>query len=59
MTCDGCAGTVSNILKMQPGVEKAQATYPDNIAEVTFNEEEISEDRMKEVVKMMGYEMHD
>ena len=59
MTCNGCAGTVSNILNMQPGVEKAEATYPDNIAEVSFDENEISEDRMKEVVKMMGYELLD
>ena len=59
MTCNGCAGTVSNILKMQPGVEKADATYPDNIAEITFDESQISEERMKEVVKMMGYELID
>lgn len=59
MTCDGCAGTVSNILRMQPGVEKAEAAFPDNIAEVTFDETQITEERMKEVVKMMGYEMLD
>lgn len=59
MTCNGCAGTVSNILKMQPGVDSAKATFPDNIAEVTFDESQISEERMKEVVKMMGYEMQD
>jgi len=59
MTCDGCAGTVSNILKMQPGVEKAEVTFPENNAEVLFDENEINENRIKEVVKMKGYELID
>ena len=59
MTCNGCAGTVSNILKIQGGVKSAKASYPENIAEIQFEETEISEDKMKEIVKMMGYELTD
>lgn len=55
MTCNGCAGTIKNILTLQEGVEEADVRYPENLATVTFDETKISEERMMEVVKMMGY----
>ncbi len=57
MTCDGCAGTVQNILNMQEGVDTVDVRYPENEAHVTFDEAKISEARIKEVVQMMGYEL--
>lgn len=57
MTCNGCAGTINNILKMQNGVESVSVLYPENEATVTFDESAIDESRIIEVVKMMGYEL--
>ena len=55
MTCNGCAGTVKNILAMQEGVESVNVRYPENDAQVSFDASKISEERMIEVVQMMGY----
>ena len=55
MTCNGCAGTVTNIVKMQKGVDSIKVQYPENTAEVTFDETQISETKIKEVVQLMGY----
>ena len=57
MTCNGCAGTVNNILAMQDGVEEVHVQFPENTAEITFDESKITEDRMIEVVGMMGYQL--
>jgi len=57
MTCNGCSGTVNNILKMQNGVNKVEVKWPENTAEVEFDENLVSEDLLKNVVKMMGYEL--
>lgn len=59
MTCNGCAGTVSNILKMQEGVEMVEVKFPENIAKVSFDPSLITENKMKEVVEMMGYALID
>mgnify|MGYP000731212948 CR=1 FL=1 len=58
MTCNGCAGTVNNIIKMQKGVTAVEVKFPENTAEVTFDVAKISEDRIKEVVQMMGYSLN-
>jgi copper chaperone CopZ len=58
MTCNGCAGTVNNIIKMQKGVESVDVHYPENTAEVSFDESLISEEKIKEVVQMMGYSLN-
>lgn len=58
MTCNGCAGTVNNIIKMQKGVTAVDVQYPENTAEVTFDESMISEEKIKEVVQMMGYSLN-
>ncbi len=57
MTCNGCAGTIDNILNMQNGVEEVDVRYPENEATVKYDESIIAEDRMIEIVKMMGYEL--
>ena len=46
MTCNGCAGTVNNIIKMQKGVTAVDVQYPENTAEVTFDESMINCDRI-------------
>ena len=58
MTCNGCAGTVQNIIKMQKGVDAVEVQYPENTAEVAFDESQISEEQIKEVVQMMGYSLN-
>jgi copper chaperone CopZ len=58
MTCNGCAGTVNNIIKMQKGVNSVVVKYPENTAEVSFDESVITEDKIIEVVKMMGYSLN-
>ena len=58
MTCNGCASTVNNIIKMQKGVNSVEVKYPENTAEVSFDESVITEDKIIEVVKMMGYSLN-
>ncbi len=58
MTCNGCAGTVNNIIKMKKGVTSVDVHYPENTAEVSFDEAIISEEKIKEVVQMMGYSLN-
>ncbi|MCT4622861.1 MAG: cation transporter [Schleiferiaceae bacterium] len=59
MTCGGCATTVTNILKMQPGVNEVDVSLEDNEAKVDYDDTKVSSEKLQEVVGMMGYEMRE
>lgn len=57
MTCGGCVRTVQTILKNQPGVAEALVQLEPGQAEITFDEAEISPEKMAEAISKMGYAM--
>ena len=57
MTCGGCVRTVQTILKNKSGVSEALVQLEPDQAEITFNEAEISPEKMAEAIGKMGYAM--
>jgi mercuric transport protein len=55
MTCGGCAIGVRTALKRLDGVAKAEVSYEDERAVVTFDPEKVSTDRMLEAIRKFGY----
>jgi mercuric ion binding protein len=55
MTCGGCAIGVRTALKRLDGVAKAEVSYEDERAIVTFDPAKVSTDRMLEAIREFGY----
>lgn len=55
MTCGGSAIGVRTALKRLDGVAKAEVSYEDEQAVVTFGPEKVSTDRMLEAIREFGY----
>jgi mercuric transport protein len=55
MTCGGCAIGVRTALKRLDGVARADVSYEDERAVVTFDPEKVSTDRMLEAIRKFGY----
>ena len=67
MHCTGCSNRLEKVLNNIEGVEKATVSFAEREATITYNEEKISEEQIKEEVmklhqslyEKMGYEMVD
>ncbi|MDP3661584.1 MAG: heavy metal translocating P-type ATPase [bacterium] len=57
MHCASCAGTIERALQKTAGVHSASVNSASESALVELNEEEVSEDILKSVVKDIGYEL--
>ena len=57
MTCNGCVRTVSTLLNNQPGITQAVVTLAPGEAEITFEEEQTTPQKLAAVLSEMGYEM--
>ena len=55
MTCGGCTTTVTNALKMMPGVGDVKVSLSAGEAAVTYDERVTSPDQMKSAVEGAGY----
>ena len=55
MTCGGCTSTVTNALKMMPGVGDVKVSLSAGEAAVTYDERVTSPDQMKSAVEGAGY----
>ena len=55
MTCGGCTSTVTNALKMVPGVGDVKVSLSAGEAAVQYNERVTSPDQMKSAVEGAGY----
>jgi mercuric transport protein len=55
MTCGGCAIGVRTALKRLDGVARADVSYKDERAVVTFDPAKVSTDRMLEAIRKVGY----
>lgn len=56
MTCGGCTGKVSQALSSLPGVTNVDVSLVKKSAEITFDEALISVDRMKDAVRVAGFD---
>jgi Cu2+-exporting ATPase len=57
MTCAACAVSLESYLGSQTGVEKVVVSYPNQSVFVGFNNEIITEVRLAEAAKEIGYEL--
>ena len=55
MTCGGCVIGVRTVLTRLPGVAKANVSYENSRAVVTFDPSKVSIERMVAAIKQLGY----
>lgn len=56
MHCNSCAMLIENELKDKSGVKKVSVSYASEKAEIDFDEKKISEKKIKEIIKKLGYD---
>ncbi len=57
MTCGGCTAKVTRALSALPGVDKVDVSLPKNAAEVTFDDAQVSLDRMGGALRTAGFDV--
>lgn len=55
MTCDGCARTVASQFEDKEGVLDKTVSYPDGLAEITYNPENISKNEIIDTINATGH----
>ena len=56
MHCTGCSTRLEKVLNNQDGVEKAKVSLEDAKADITFDENEIGLNEIKEAISDAGFE---
>lgn len=57
MTCDHCKKAVAGALQNLPGVKEVKVDVAKGIADVSYNNSEVTSDSMKEAVEEQGYDV--
>lgn len=57
LVCPMCSSKIENCLKKQKGIENASISYNNSKAKVSFNEEEIFVEEIKEIIEDLGYDV--
>ena len=57
MHCNSCENLIESELKEEKGVIYVSASYVDEKVKVEFNEDEISENKIKGIIKKLGYDV--
>ncbi|WP_282019655.1 copper chaperone CopZ [Planomicrobium okeanokoites] len=57
MTCDHCKTAVDGALRNLQGVQEVKVDVTKGIADVTYNNSEVTADSMKEAVEEQGYDV--
>ncbi len=55
MTCGGCANAVTKVLLALSGVEKAEVSYIEAKAEVSYDPGQVSPEQLKAAIASAGY----
>jgi copper chaperone len=58
MTCGGCVGSVTRVLKALPGVATAEVSLENGEAKVSFDPTLASLTQLREAIENAGYEAH-
>ena len=57
MTCQGCVGSVTRVLKATPGVQDARVQLSPGRAEVTYDPSRTSVEALRSAVQDAGYDV--
>jgi copper chaperone len=55
MTCGGCVNSVTRVLKALPGVNQVEVTLLPSQARVSFDENQVSVESLREAVQEAGF----
>lgn len=55
LTCPTCVAKIEGALNKQKGVENATVLFNSSRVKITFNNEEVSEKELQEVIEKVGY----
>ena len=55
MTCSKCSGSVEKALKATPGVEKVEVSLKRKEAVVEYDDEKVTEAKLREVINSTGF----
>ena len=55
MKCDKCSGSVAKALKAVDGVEKVEVSHTKGIAVVEYDDQKVTEARLREVINSTGF----
>jgi copper chaperone CopZ len=58
-TCVTCAVGLETLLRREPGMERAEASYPNATVVIEFDPARVSEKRLKELISEMGFSVAD
>ena len=58
-TCVTCAVGLETLLRREPGIERAEASYPKATVVIEFDPARVSEKRLKELISEMGFSVAD
>jgi mercuric ion transport protein len=58
MTCRGCASAITDALAKVPGVIRADVSYPDRLATVSYNPGKVAPDAFVAAIDEIGYSAH-
>ena len=57
MTCSKCSGSVEKALKATPGVEKVEVSFQRKEAVVEYDDEKVTEAKLREVINSTGFKV--
>lgn len=55
LTCPTCVAKIEGALNKQKGVENATVLFNSSRVKITFNNEEVSEKELQDVIEKVGY----
>ena len=59
MDCASCAATIQKVLKKEKGIIEANVNFASTKASISYNEQETSLEKIKEVIVKLGYSAED
>lgn len=55
MHCDGCANTIKTLIEREPGVQMADVSFKRGEAQILYDPQTVTEDRLVTAVQKPGY----
>jgi len=55
LTCPSCIAKIEGVLNKEPGVEMAKVLFNSSKVKVQYDEEEISSERLGELIEKVGF----
>ncbi len=57
LVCPMCSSKIENGLKKQKGIQSVNISYNNSKAKISYNEEEITIDEIKDIIEDLGYDV--